>query len=336
MKKYIFALLLITAFGCNTKQLENDKNSFPVLKGKYLGQNEPGLIPEIFAPNIVSTGMSEINACFSPDFSEFFYSIILPNRKFVIISMSYENDKWTEPEVASFSGKYPDADPFITRDGKWLYFVSKRPEDSTKSEKSDWDIWRVERINNQWKNPERLDNGINSEADDIYPTLSDKGTMYFSSGRDGKNNRDIFFSERTGDKFNPPIKLNDTINGRWEGDIFISPKEDYLIFKSYGRQEGTGLFITFNENNKWSKPIRMGDEINMTGHELCPIVSPDGKYFFFSSPNTIKKSDNTETLTYQKIKEEFIKSYRYPQMGKNDIYWVDSKIFDSYRETNKK
>jgi Tol biopolymer transport system component len=323
--------MLIIAFGCNTKQSENEIKSFPVLKGKYLGQNEPGHTPEIFAPNIVSTGMTEINACFSPDFSEFFYTIILPSRKYVIISMSYENDKWSEPEVANFSGKYSDADPFITKDGKWLYFVSKRPEDSAGSEKSDWDIWRIEKINGDWLNPERLENGINSESDDIYPTLSDNGTLYFSSGRDGKNNRDIFYSEVTGEKFNSPIKLNDTINGHWEGDLFISPKEDYLIFRSYGRAEGGGLFITFNKNNHWSIPIKMGEEINMTGNELCPIVSPDGKYFFFSSANTIKRTDTTEILTYQKIKENYIESYKNPQMGKTDIYWVSSEIIEKYR-----
>ena len=328
-------MLLIIAVGCNTKQLENEKDSFPVLKGKYLGQNEPGFTPEIFAPNIVSTGMAEINACFSPDYLEFFYTIILPNRKYVIISMKYKNNKWTEPEVADFSGQYSDADPFITKDGKWLYFVSKRPEDSINSEKTDWDIWRVERINNQWENPERLDNGINSESDDIYPTISDKGTIYFSSGRNGKNNRDIFYSESTGGKFNSPIKLNDTINGHWEGDLYISPKEDYLIFRSYGRKEGNGLFITFNNNNQWSIPIRMGNEINMTGNELCPIISPDGKYFFFTSANTKNKSDKPEILTYQKIKEDFIKSYKHPQMGKTDIYWVSSEIIEKYRNISR-
>lgn len=335
MKKYIFILLITIAFGCNTKQSENEKNSFPVLTGKYVGQNVPGLTPEIFAPNIVSTGMSEINACFSPDFTEFFYTNILPNRKMVIISMSYINGKWSEPEVANFSGKYSDADPFITKDGKWLYFVSKRPENSTKNEKSDWDIWRMQKTDGKWLHPERLGNEINSQSDDIYPTLSDNGTLYFSSGRDGKNNRDIFYSTFTGDKFNSSIKLNDTINGHWEGDLFISPKEDFLIFKSYGRVEGSGLFITFKTNNHWSIPIRMGEEINMTGNELCPIISPDGKYFFFSSSNTIEKTDTSDILTYQKIKEDFITSFKNPQMGKTDIYWVKSEIIEKYRNKSR-
>ena len=71
MRNHIFILFLILIVGCNSKQSENEKDSFPVLKGKYLGQQEPGQTPELFAPNIVSTGMSEINAAFSPDFKEF-------------------------------------------------------------------------------------------------------------------------------------------------------------------------------------------------------------------------------------------------------------------------
>ncbi len=330
-KFWILILTLAISSGCQTKHLKKEKEGFPILTGKYLGQKEAGLTPVLFAPNIVSTGMSEINACFSPDYSEFYYTVVLPNRKFVIISMKYEDNSWQKPEVADFSGQYSDADPFITADGRYLYFVSKRPVDTTRMEKKDWDIWRVKKEDGRWQNPERLENGINSESDDIYPTVSEKGTLYFSSGREGSNNRDIYYSESSGGIFNDPIKMNDTINGQWEGDIFISPKEDYMIFKSYGRKEGNGLFITFNNNNHWSPPLRMGNEINMTGNELCPIVSPDGKYFFFTSATIEMKPKNSETLTYNKLKAEFIKSYEHPQMGKNDIYWVDSKIIDSYR-----
>ena len=139
MKKYLFLSLLIIAFGCSTKQLENKQDSFPVLTGKYLGQAEPGNTPEIFAPNIVSTGMSEINAVFSPDFKEFYYSIIMPNGQFVIMVLKNDGNKWSAPEVAGFSGEYSEADPFITADGKYLYYVSKRPIDSLQIPNNDWD-----------------------------------------------------------------------------------------------------------------------------------------------------------------------------------------------------
>jgi hypothetical protein len=336
IKYWILTFTIILSFGCNSnKQEKQSGESFPVLAGKYLGQNEPGLIPEIFAPNIVSTGMSEINACFSPDFKEFYYSIRMPNGQLVIMEMKYDGMQWSEPEVASFSGEFSDADPFISYDGKWLYFISKRPIDSTNVAKRDYDIWRVYKEENKWSNAERLNSDINSETDETYPSLTKDGKLYFSSGRVGKNNKDIYFAETSKEGFNKPIRLTDTVNSHWEGDIFISPQEDYMIFSSFGREAGSGLYITFNEDGLWSIPQRMSEEINVTGREFCPIVSPDGKYFFFTSSQSLNNHNAPEKLTYQKIKDDFIKSYKYPQMGKTDIYWVRSEIIEEYRNKSR-
>jgi hypothetical protein len=327
----ILSFSLILVFGCNSPS-ENEVTDFPILNGDYLGQTEPGNTPEIFAPNIISTGMAEINAVFSPDYKEFYYSIRMPSGQLVIMVLKNDGSKWSQPEVAPFSGEYSDADPFITSDGNRLYFISKRPIDSTGVAKSDYDIWRVEKNNDKWSKPERLSSEINSETDETYPSLTQDGKLYFSSARIGKNNKDIFYAERLEDGFNNPVRLNDTVNSHWEGDIFISPKEDYMIFASYGREAGSGLYITFNNDGNWSLPQRMSEEINVTGREFCPIVSPDGKYFFFTSNQSVELNDNLERLTYKKIKDDFVQSYNYPQRGKTDIYWVDAKIIDNYRK----
>ncbi len=332
IKYWILILTIITLFACNNDKTDKESEKiFPELTGKYLGQNEPGLKPEIFAPNIVSTGMSEINAAFSPDFKEFYFSIIIPSGQFVIMNMIYDGTKWSEPEVASFSGKYSDADPFITYDGKWLYFISHRPIDSTSIAKKDWDIWRTRRVGDRWSEPERLSSEINSEADETYPSLTQSGKLYFSSGRIGRNNKDIFYAENLGENFNNPVRLNDTVNSHWEGDIFISPKEDFMIFASHGRDSGSGLYITFNQEGRWGLPQRMSDEINVTGREFCPIISPDGKYFFFSSSQTVETKELPAKLTHKMIKDDFIQSLNSPQKGKNDVYWIDAKIIDNYR-----
>lgn len=46
---------------------QNEKETFPVLTGKYLGQEPPGLEPELFAPGIISTnadkGWTAISVC---------------------------------------------------------------------------------------------------------------------------------------------------------------------------------------------------------------------------------------------------------------------------------
>jgi Tol biopolymer transport system component len=330
---YWFLIMAITTLsGCISNKTENGEAKFPELTGKYVGQKEPGLTPEIFAPNIVSTGMAEINAAFSPDFKEFYFSIRMPNGQLVIMTMIYDGTKWSEPEVASFSGRYSDADPFITYDGKWLYFISKRPLDSMNVEKNDWDIWRTHRVGDKWSEPERLSSDINSAADETYPSLTEQGKLYFSSGRTGKNNKDIFYAERLEDGFENPVRLNDIVNSHWEGDIFISPKEDYMIFASFGRDSGSGLYITFKKEGEWGLPQRMNEEINVTAREFCPIISPDGKYFFFTSSRTVESKELPEKLTYKIIKDDFIQSCNHPQKGKTDIYWVSSEIIENYRK----
>jgi hypothetical protein len=328
---FIFSVVLF--LGCNSPSKDEVAN-FPILKGKYLGQSVPDTSPEIFAPDIISTGMAEINAVFSSDFKEFYYSIIMPNGQLVIMVLKNDGSKWTQPEVAPFSGEYSDADPFITYDGNMLYFISKRPVDSTQIAKSDWDIWRVEKENNQWSEPVRLSSDINSEKDETYPSLTQDGKLYFSSARIGKNNKDIFCAESTNDGFEKPVRLSDVVNSHWEGDIFISPKEDYMIFASYGRDAGSGLYITFMQDGQWRLPQRMSEEINVTGREFCPIVSPDGKYFFYTSNQSVVSNDKSEKLTYKKIMDDFIRSYNYPQMGKTDIYWADVGIIEKYRSQN--
>jgi len=36
-----------------------EPEGFPVLKGPYLGQNPPGMTPEVFAPGIISTDATD-------------------------------------------------------------------------------------------------------------------------------------------------------------------------------------------------------------------------------------------------------------------------------------
>ncbi len=71
-KKIILFLIVILAYSCINKNNTEYKKRFPILAGKYFGQEKPGHESKIFAPNIISTGKSELNAVFSPDYSEFY------------------------------------------------------------------------------------------------------------------------------------------------------------------------------------------------------------------------------------------------------------------------
>ena len=59
------------------------------------------------------------------------------------------------PKVAPFSGQYSDADEFITRDGKQMFFISTRPlSNATNKEPRKLDIWVMDRTATGWGEPE--------------------------------------------------------------------------------------------------------------------------------------------------------------------------------------
>jgi Tol biopolymer transport system component len=96
--------------------------------------------------------------------------------------------------------------------------------------------------------------------------------------------------------------LGAPINTKYhEVDPFIAPNESYLIFCSekpggFGRAD---IYVTFrSKRGEWSEPVNMGENINSSHSEYIPYVTPDGRYFFFTSNKS----------------------------GDRDIYWVDAKV----------
>ncbi|MCP4581677.1 MAG: hypothetical protein GY839_08640 [candidate division Zixibacteria bacterium] len=320
----IVILILITA-SCE-KQTEDIA---PALKGEYLGQALPDTIPRIFAPGFISAGFNERDAAFSPDGQEFYFSIWLPLRKGVIMVSRQFDGQWTQPQVASFSGKYSDTEPFITHDGSKLYYASNKPLDD-ESEAKDYDIWYVERTQTGWSNPINLGEPINSEQNEFYPALTISGTLYFTALNE--KSEDIFRSELVDGKHAEPANLGDSINTKsGEFNSLISPDESYLIFSSFGRGDGSGggdLYISFRDDNGvWTKARNMGERFNNNRLDYCPALSPDGKYLFFTASKIWPEFEKTRLKSYNDI-ETLHNSTR---NGNSDIYWVDSKVIQSFK-----
>src|SRR5690606_18870087 len=72
---FVRALTLIIVTSLNfvfAQENENNELNSPLLEGPYLGQKPPGLIPEAFAPGIVTTEHYEFSGVFTPDQKEFY------------------------------------------------------------------------------------------------------------------------------------------------------------------------------------------------------------------------------------------------------------------------
>jgi len=123
-KSIIIVIVFITSFfGCNA-QNEKKTSDFPELKGPYLGQKPPGMVPEIFAPGIISTDEFEFGGTFSPDGETYFFTKRSEyeedeNR---IFYSRLVNEKWSDPQIAPFTKDVFEFEPIISPDGQRLYF----------------------------------------------------------------------------------------------------------------------------------------------------------------------------------------------------------------------
>jgi Tol biopolymer transport system component len=302
--------------------------------GPWIGQQPPGMTPELFAPDVVSTGADELNAVFSPDGKEFLFTVKTPDRvRHTLMFVERHGDYWSEPRVLAFSGRYSDADPAYAPDGNRLYFISMRPREGEGPPREDWDIWAVERTETGWGEPWNLGAPVNTDSQEVYPSVAADGTLYFSSGRTGGlGKNDIYRSRLVDGSFSEPENPGATINTEHsEGDLFIAPDESYIVFVSSGRPDSLGhgdLYVSFRaEDGTWSPAVNLGEGINSRWTEYCPSVSPDGDYLFFTSYRVAREEPSETPLTYEEIQRAYVT----PQSGMGDVYWVDAAVLDALR-----
>jgi hypothetical protein len=284
---------------------------WPEVAGPYLGQEPPGMKARIFAPGIISTDRSEINSVFAPDRDEFYFTVWTRETGTKIMVTSQIDGRWSAPEVASFSNDISDVDPAISYDGERVFFSTRRPRPGeSETRKDGFDMWFAERTESGWGKEQYLGPVVNSGESQVYPTVTRDGTLYFQAVREGGYGKaDIYRSRLRDGVYQAPENLGPVINSEnYEGDVFVAADESYLIVTIYGHEDGLGkgdLYISFRSlDGSWSPLKNMGSAINSDERDFCPMVTPDGKYFFFSS------------------KRE----------GDGDIFWVDAKVIDSLRD----
>ncbi len=311
-------------------QAETD---FPVLNGPYLGQKGPGMMPEIFAPGILSLGFHEHNIAISPDGKEIFFVAASSDfSRYLIMTTKLKNGAWTMPEVAPFSGGRNDGAPAFSPDGRRLYFSSRRPRTAGGIPTDDFDIWYVERKDDVWTDPVNLGGPVNTEKSEANPSVTSDGTIFFQRiEKLGTLNWDLYASSPSNGTYGVPEKLPTPVNTYAnEAGPFIAADGSYLLFQS-NRAGGYGvmdLYVTHRiKSGGWSEPVNLGDKINSSFSDWGPVVSPDGKYLFFGSFRNVQpimsgSRDYFESMTSR---------LGTPSPGKGTLYWVETKVIEALK-----
>ncbi|HSN49963.1 MAG TPA: hypothetical protein VLR52_01945, partial [Bacteroidales bacterium] len=304
MKTLLFSFAFLFMMNTGSAQtISSDSSS-------YLGQNPPGIFPQLFAPGIVSLdNRLETYPTFSPDGKEMFFSVV--NSAWTtgkILHTRELNGIWTAVDTAVFSDNNPiNRESFFSPDRNRQFFTSNRPPSSGT------DIWIVDRTSDStWTSPVILNSPVNSGSSDGSACVTNNGTLYFKSLRGGGIGGSILFrSALVGGVYSQVESLGNIIQtGPGESEPFMAPDERYLIFISETRAGGHGgwdLWICFRKpDSSWTIPVNLGTGINTMADEYGPRVTADGKYLFFTRAT-----------------------------GGNvmDIFWVSSAIIESLKQS---
>jgi len=267
------ALSLSSVFAQEMKIINNDSTT---IETSYFGQKTPGLVPEPFAPGIVTTKGWEYGGVFTPDLKEFYFiRKDVENGQQELVLFQNKNNQWHKSMVSPRVGT-----PFISPDGKTMYLSKKYRERTSKGD---------------WSELKKLEAPFDS-LPTMRLTVSSKGTYFFDEFKRDFTG-DIRYSRLVDGKHEEPKLLNKKINAGKSFHPFIAPDESYLIFDSK-REDGYGnsdIYISFRkQDDSWGNPINLGDKINTKAWEADASVTPDGKYLFFNRNMGSDKYENVD------------------------------------------
>ncbi|MBS0296777.1 MAG: PD40 domain-containing protein [Proteobacteria bacterium] len=235
---------------------------------------------EPWAPPRVSSPMFESHAAFDPLTGDLYF--VRSGKDFQgwrILTSRCGPDGWTEPKDAPFAGDGVEADPWFTRDGRRLYFISTRSTDGV--HRKDLDIWMVERgRDGAWGKPQRLPEPVNTTGQEWFPRLGPDGWLYFGSSRPGGLGKTDIWRARQDRKGAWTVEnLGPNINSA--GDEYEPlPSADgktLLIEASDGYFESE-----HQKDGSWGPRRKLGPEINLNGSEIGALASPSGRSLLFA------------------------------------------------------
>ena len=278
---------------------------------------------ELFEPGVVSTRDYERDGTFTPDGQTFYFTkrTIWPYFSAICVSR-LRRGRWTEPEVAPFSGQYPDGTPFISTDGSRLYFASRRPAERAQN---GYNIWMATRVKDSWSKPELLPQPINGPGSVISPVETRNGSLYFIRLDDAR----LYVSERRGAGWAEPVPIVDSAaQGTAVTSVYVDPDERFMIVAIVGRADAMStlegiypradLYVRERRGSAWSAPRQLPPPINSAAEEGSPFLSPDRRFLYFTS----ERGPLTEHGTrYDAADLEHV--LHSPGNGLGDIYRID-------------
>jgi Tol biopolymer transport system component len=237
-------------------------------------------VPQLFAPGVISSPANDGSPTFTPDGNTLLFTRSTAGWSAILESHKV-GGAWSEPQLAAFSGEWPDSSPAMAPDGSYAVFVRIQAHAAQ--------LYRVDRAaTGTWGTPTKLPSTVNI-GDAIWkPSVAADGTIYFVS-IDKAGHKRLYSAAKTTTGYAQAQPLSFSDGTKLDVDPEIAPDGSFLVFCSAGRLAGDQkdhLFIARKTATGWSAPqaIRYaGDDANGYSTDDEPHLGADRHTLYFSS-----------------------------------------------------
>ncbi len=265
--------------------------------------------PEVFASDL-QVAYNNGPATFNPAFDQLYFTrnnmkakkIALGNErvyKLKLIGAKLVDGKWIEDNSFPYNNdQYNCAHACFSPDGSKLYFASDMPGGM-----GGMDLWVCKRDGNSWSKPENLGPSVNTLGNELFPTMSGDGSLYFSSnGRGGLGGLDIFRTVEINGSFVKAKNIGAPLNSSSDDFGYIYDTKLNLGFLSSNRslKASDDNIYTFSKQPASIK-ILVYDKMNQVPLGKATILIKDNgrnKEPLFTSVDGIASTTFDTTHTY--------------------------------------
>jgi peptidoglycan-associated lipoprotein len=200
-------------------------------------------IPTLVDKDVVNTPYNDGTVCFDPKGGVMYYTQCNGKDGKGVNCRIYQataaGTEWADPQPLPFSSdSFTCGHPSVTKDGMIMYFSSNMP-----GGQGGKDLWYVTytKRSKTWGDPINLGSTINTPGDEMYPFITEDGTLYFSSnGHIGIGGVDIYYSKGENTDWSQPVNMKSPINSGGDDFAMTLSKDKESGFYSSNREGGKG------------------------------------------------------------------------------------------------
>jgi hypothetical protein len=252
-------LVNLSVYVLYAQEAPDHKTTSPAPEERFFGQIPPGNKAVPFAPDVLIYEAHD-SPIIPPDETWLLFQGMGPD----VLFYGMVDGRFTAIENP-LSIEFPETcnGVAISPSGNRLY-IEEWKDGST-------NLYYIDREGDRWTSPTYVDFGLKGNWWQI--SIASSGNLYLGSDK-------IMVSALEGGLHVKPVPLELSDNSDMKGfSPFISPDESYIIFSI-----DDDLHISYRQNDgKWTMPVDLGPDINSDQMDLCPQITPNGKYLLLTT-----------------------------------------------------